>query len=156
MSSQIFQLPVFRCLKELFPFVFVLKHQDMKDGFLWEGSLYNLEKIHWQPLSPGAVAPQPSPTQRAHTSLPLSQLDSSLSRDWNGTVEIRVASLHTRYHQWRASLPTIKRRHHNEPGGPVCGLWLYGKDILQGNCVLRIYFGYLPWQGQLEGELITQ
>lgn len=39
---------------------------------------------------------------------------------------------------------------------PVCGLWVYGKDILQVNCVVRIDFGYVPWQGQLEGELITQ
>lgn len=62
----------------------------------------------------------------------------------------------TLQHQWSSSLQAVKRRHENEPRGPVCGLWVYGKAILQGNCVLRIYFGYLPWQGQLEGELITQ
>lgn len=30
---------------------------------------------------------------------------------------------------------------------PACGLRVYRKDTLRGNCVLRIYLGCLPWQG---------
>lgn len=57
---------------------------------------------------------------------------------------------------WTFSLLDTQKSFQKEAYSPGCGPWVYEKDVLQGNCVLRIYFGYLLWQGQLEGDLITQ
>lgn len=55
------------------------------------------------------------------------------------------------YCTWTFSLlATQKRFQKEEVYSPGCGPWVYEKDILQGNCVLRIHFGCLLWQGQSE------
>lgn len=94
---------------KLFPLIFVLPQEDMKDGLQGEGSLYNLEEIHWQQLSPEAVASQPSHTRRARTSLPLI-LRLSPWTEWDRG---NLGGLSTHYHQWKASLQTVKGRHRN-------------------------------------------
>lgn len=58
--------------------------------------------------------------------------------------------------QWTFTLLAMQTRYQKEAYSPGWGPRVYEKDILQGNCVLRIHFGYLLWQGQLEGDLITQ
>lgn len=60
------------------------------------------------------------------------------------------------YYQWTFPLLATQTGYHKEAYSPGWGPWVYEKGILRGNCVLRIHFGYLLLQGQMEGDLITQ
>lgn len=69
---------------------------------------------------------------------------------------VNMGGIRPIYCLWTFSLLATQKRFRKEVYSPGRGPWVYEKDILQGNCVLRIHFGYLLWQGQLEGDLITQ
>lgn len=130
----------------------VLSHQDRTVDFLWAGQPYYLDKVQCRWWGPEAEAFQPRSLEGTPLpGLPLSRFQSLCTIAWMEPVNMGGIS-----YQWAFSLLAMPTGYRKEAYSPGWGPWVYEKGILRGNCVLRIHFGYLFRQGQLEGDLITQ